>query len=107
MKNLLSRRSRGRSIERQQDREGAGERRDAGVVGTALSVTRGEPSPGLRPTPPTPLRSAGGEVMKNLLSRRSRGRSIERQQDREGAGSAPGCGCHWGGHDFSRHYQSE
>ncbi len=46
------------------DREGAGEPRDAGVVGTALSATRGGPSPGLRPTPPTPLRCVGGEVNK-------------------------------------------
>ncbi len=63
-KNLLPRRSRGRSIERQQDREGEGELRNAGVIGTAFCATRGEPSPGLRPTPPTSLRSAGGEVMK-------------------------------------------
>ncbi len=83
---LLSQRSWGRSIERQQDREGAGDQRDAGVIGTALSTTRGELSPGLRPTPPTSLRCAGGEVCLSLLSQRSWGRSIERQQDREGAG---------------------
>ncbi len=63
-----------------QAREGAGEQRGEGVIGTALSATRGGLSPGLRPTPPTPLRCVGGEVCKNLLSQQSWGRSIERSK---------------------------
>ncbi len=63
-RNLLPQQSWGRSSERQRDREGAGEQRVARVIGTALSAHVAGPPPACRPTPPTSLRCAGGEVTK-------------------------------------------
>ncbi len=68
----------------------------AGVIGTALSAIRGGPSPGLRPTPPTPLRSAGGEVIKTSSPNevgggRASGSEIGRGMVNRGGG------CYWGG----------
>ncbi len=85
-KTLLSQQSWGRSSERQRDREGAGQRRGAGVIGAALSATRGEPSPGLRPTPPTSLRCVGGEGVFSPPLPAKLGEVERAKQDREGAG---------------------
>ncbi len=63
-----------------QAREGAGELRGAGAIAAAFCATRGEPSPGLTADPShfASLRGRGG--YKNLLPRRSRGRSSERSK---------------------------
>ncbi len=89
---LLSQRSWGRSIERQRDREGVGERRGEGVVGTSLSAIRGGPSPGLSADPShfASLRGRGGFFSPPLPAKP--GEVDRAKQDREGAGDQRGEG---------------